>query len=234
MGRGCQCQRAYCRRSDWHQPIQSGGELVFHVEPDPAATEQGRMLLKSGTGARAVLLLGLLAGCSSGSSGAAHPLSPKASHNLLGNATFDDGKSLPWTTSFTAPAAGQAAVKDGEYCVQITDKGAANWDAQFRHREMTIRKGHRYFVRFRARSSQPTSIRPKVGMAGPPYREYFWQEIDLGTAPRVFEYEFTMQQDDDPGAELAFHLGGDLAHSVKPPYTVCVDDVELDDPEFVA
>ena len=161
-------------------------------------------------------------------------LSPQAAHNLLGNATFDGGKSLPWMTSFTSPAAGKAKVENGEFCVEVTDKGSANWDVQFRHREMTIRKGHRYLMRFRARSSQPTSIRPKVGMAGPPYREYFWQEIDLGAAPQVFEYEFTMQHDDDPTAELAFHIGGDLARNVKPPYTVCVDDVELDDPQYVA
>ena len=177
------------------------------------------------------LLLGLLVGCHPRS---VHPLSPNAAHNLLGNATFDDGRTLPWTTSFTAPAAGQATVKDGELCVEVAGKGSANWDAQFRHRDMAIRKGHRYFVRFRARSSQPTTIRPKVGMAGPPYREYFWQEVDVAQDSRVFEYEFTMQQDDDPGAEFAFHLGGDLALNVKVPYTVCVDDVELDDPDFVA
>jgi endoglucanase len=178
-------------------------------------------------------LLAILVGCS-GARPAPTSLSPRAAHNLVGNATFDSGKSLPWTTSFTSPAAGQSKVKDGEFCVDVTDKGSANWDAQFRHREMTIRKGHRYFVRFRARSSQPTSVRPKVGMAGPPYREYFWQEIDLTTSPKLFEYEFTMQHDDDPTAELAFHIGGDLARDVATPYTVCVDDVELDDPEFIA
>ena len=182
----------------------------------------------------------MVAGCSGAPSlspkappSSKNSLSAQASHNLLGNATFDDGKSLPWTTSFTPPASGKAKVESGEFCIEVTDKGKANWDAQFRHREMTIRKGHRYLMRFRARSSQPTSIRPKVGMAGPPYREYFWQEIDLGVTPRVFEYEFTMQHDDDPAAELAFHIGGDLAQNVKPPYTVCVDDVELDDPQFV-
>ncbi|HMJ50878.1 MAG TPA: glycoside hydrolase family 9 protein [Polyangiaceae bacterium] len=179
---------------------------------------------------RSPLLLAILAGCAASTPS----LSPKASHNLVGNATFEGGKILPWTTSFTAPAAGQAAIKDGEFCVEVTDKGAANWDAQFRHREMTIRKGHRYFMRFRARSTQPTSIRPKVGMAGPPYREYFWQEIDITASPRLFEYEFTMQHDDDATAELAFHIGGDLARNVKPPYTVCVDNVELDDPQFTA
>ena len=183
---------------------------------------------------RSISLVAIVAGCSGAPSlspkappSPKNSLSPQASHNLLGNATFDDGKSLPWTTSFTPPASGKAKVESGEFCIEVTDKGKANWDAQFRHREMTIRKGHRYLMRFRARSSQPTSIRPKVGMAGPPYREYFWQEIDLGVASRVFEYEFTMQHDDDPAAELAFHIGGDLAQNVKPPYTVCVDDVEL-------
>jgi len=177
-------------------------------------------------------LLAFLAGCSTATPPTA--LSPRAAHNLLSNATFEGGKSLPWTASFTAPAAGQAKVKDGEFCMEVTDKGSANWDAQFRHREITIRKGHHYFLRFRARSSQPTSIRPKVGMSGPPYREYFWQEIDLTTSARLFEYEFTMEHDDDPTAELAFHVGGDLARNVTPPYTLCVDDLELDDPQFMA
>ena len=153
---------------------------------------------------------------------------------MLANATFDGGKGVPWTTSFTEPASGQGAVKKGEYCVEVTNKGSANWDAQFRHREMTIRKGRHYLMRFRAHASQPTSIRPKVGMAGPPYREYFWQEIDLTPSPKLFQYEFTMEQDDDATAEFAFHLGGDLAHNVKPPYTVCFDDIELDDPQYVA
>ena len=154
---------------------------------------------------RSISLFAILVGCSAAPSAASKTsLSPNAAHNLLGNATFDGGKSLPWTTSFTSPATGKAKVENGEFCIEVTDKGSANWDAQFRHREMTIRKGHRYFVRFRARSSQPTSIRPKVGMAGPPYREYFWQEIDLGAAPRLFEYEFTMQQDDDPPPSSRF------------------------------
>ena len=55
--------------------------------------------------------------------------------------------------------------------------GANPWDAQFRHREMTIQNGHKYHVRFRARASEPLSARSKVGQAGPPYAEYWHQEV---------------------------------------------------------
>ena len=40
-----------------------------------------------------------------------------------------------------------------------------------------------------------------------------------------------MENDDDPTAELALHIGGELAAST--PFRVCIDDVVLSDPEFV-
>src|SRR5689334_8861933 len=51
-------------------------------------------------------------------------LSPGAGHNLLANATFDGGKSLPWMTSFSVPADGKASVVNGEYCVEVKNKGS--------------------------------------------------------------------------------------------------------------
>ena len=89
-------------------------------------------------------------------------------HNLLANSTFDGGKSVPWTSSFTAPGSGEVSVKDDALCLRIDDKGANNWDAQLRHRDMVIMRGREYTVSFRAWASAPTHARPKVGMAGPP------------------------------------------------------------------
>src|SRR5690242_19174840 len=54
-------------------------------------------------------------------------------HNLLPNGNFDDGTSLPWTTSFTAPGDGEAKVVDGALCVDIRNVGVNRWDAQLRH-----------------------------------------------------------------------------------------------------
>ncbi len=151
--------------------------------------------------------------------------------NLLKKETFGDGKSLPWTTSFSAPADGKAAVENGALCVHVDNKGVNAWDAQFRHREIVVKQGHKYSIRFKMYASEPTKARPKVGMAGPPYAEYWASVINLDTKPRVFTGQFTMSAVDDPTAELTFHLGGNLA-SPGGPFAVCIDDVHLDDPEF--
>jgi endoglucanase len=151
--------------------------------------------------------------------------------NLLKASTFDDGVSVPWTTSFTAPADGSAQVKDGALCVTVKDKGKNNWDAQFRHREMVIEHGHTYTVQFKAWASSDTTARPKVGMSGPPYAEYWNATIDIGKEPKNYRGAFTMGQGDDATAEFAFHIGGGMAHAALP-FEICIDDVELDDPEF--
>lgn len=160
------------------------------------------------------------------------PLQVAASqHNLIKNSTFEGSRSLPWMTSFTAPAGGEASVQAGAYCLRVANAGVHPWDAQFRHREMTIQKGHEYAVRFKIGSTAPTEVEVKVAMSGPPFRAYWHEGVDLGAAPRVVTSEFMMSGEDDATAELAFHLGGKSA-AKQTPFTVCVDDVVLEDPEF--
>ena len=49
---------------------------------------------------------------------------PKLSGNeLLENTDFEGSKYVPWTTSFTAPGAGDGYVKDGQFCIVVTNKG---------------------------------------------------------------------------------------------------------------
>jgi endoglucanase len=158
------------------------------------------------------------------------PVGP-AGGNLLKASDFDNGISVPWTTSFTAPADGSADVKNGALCVQVRNKGTNNWDAQFRHREMVIQRGHTYTLAFKAWASADTQARPKVGMSGPPYAEYWNATIDLGTEPKRYEGAFTMSQADDATAELAFHIGGSMARADLP-FEICIDDVSLTDPDF--
>src|SRR5262249_5494973 len=94
-------------------------------------------------------------------------------HNVIENSAFDGGRSLPWTASFSEPGAGTVSADTGELCTRITNRGVNNWDAQVRQRGMTIESGHRYRIRFRAHASAPTTMRPKIGMQGPPYAEYW-------------------------------------------------------------
>jgi endoglucanase len=182
-----------------------------------------------------LLICAALAGCLLPSSATetlnAGAPGPGSRNNLLPNGTFEGGRSLPWTSSFTVPADGNAQVVDGALCLVVEKAGTNRWDAQIRHREMIIQRGHTYSVRFTAHASRPTKIRVKVGQQGPPYNEYWFNTIDLTEKPRVVSGSFVMENDDDPTAELALHIGGELAAST--PFRVCIDDVVLSDPEFV-
>jgi endoglucanase len=159
------------------------------------------------------------------------PRATSTGGNLLKASTFDDGVSVPWTTSFTAPADGAAEIEKGALCVTVSNKGTNNWDAQLRHREMVIEHGHTYALSFKAWASADTKARPKVGMSGPPYAEYWNATIDLDSEPKLYRGAFTMGQADDATAELAFHVGGAMARAALP-FKICIDDIRLDDPEF--
>jgi endoglucanase len=153
---------------------------------------------------------------------------PPAGGNLLKVATFDSDASSPWSAVFSAPGDGKGAVKDGAYCLEIRNAGQNRWDAQVRHREMVIQRGHRYTVQFRAWASQETDAYPKVGMSGPPYTEYFGKTITLLEVPQSFRATFDVDAPDDPTAELAIHVGGGMARGSLP-LTICIDDVYLTD-----
>jgi endoglucanase len=150
---------------------------------------------------------------------------------LLGQTDFNDGTSLPWTLSFSPPAKGFAAVENGAYCLHVEHKGSAKWDAQVRHREMTLEKGHTYSVSFRIWADQKTRASVKVGMIGPPYSEYWVKVLNIGPEPITVTDTFTMNKENDPTAEFAFHYGGSVALA-KEPFVICIDDVVLSDPLF--
>jgi len=156
---------------------------------------------------------------------------PLSGHNLVAKETFKDGKSLPWTTSFSEPADGQAAVEHGELCVNVTNVGTNRWDAQLRIRDFALVKGHTYSIQYTLHATQKTRAYAKIGMSGPPYREYWSQLVDLHPGRQIFKGVFSMQAPDDGAPELAFHLGGNMARDAKPPFKVCLDDVHVDDPQ---
>jgi endoglucanase len=157
---------------------------------------------------------------------------PSPAHNLVKNATFSDGSSLPWLTTFSAPARGGSDVKDGALCLTIDENGKNNWDAQLAHRPVVMEQGHSYTVDFRAWATAPTTIRPHVSMSGPPYTEYWAARLPLTTEPQRFQGQFVMGGATDKTAEFSFHMAGGLAKSV--PVTICLDDLYLDDPAFQA
>ena len=122
--------------------------------------------------------------------------------------------------------------KDGALCLEVNNKGANAWDAQVRHREMVIQKGHTYSIRFKAYATRPTHA-PQGRHGRAALRRVLGRRHRADHEPQTFAGQFTMSGDDDPTAELTFHMGGNLAGPERA-FRVCIDDVHLDDPEFVA
>lgn len=155
---------------------------------------------------------------------------PGPDHDLLQSGKFDEGVMLPWMSAFTEPGAGRSRIVDGALCISVDNAGQNPWDAMLRHRDLGIEKGHKYFLRFVAHASKPTRVRPKVVRTGPPYTEYWASNITVGTEPKSFVARFIMQDEEDPNAELALHVGAGLNDSA--PFEVCIDDVRLADPDY--
>ena len=115
----------------------------------------------------------------------------------------------------------------------MKNRGANRWDAQLRHQHITLLKGHTYTIQFKVRSTQKTRAYLKLGQAGPPYREFWKLLFGIEDKPQAYSGTFTMDAPDDPGIEMAFHMGGQLARLTPAPFTVCLDDVRIDDPQYV-
>jgi endoglucanase len=157
--------------------------------------------------------------------------SEAAGNNMLWNGTFDGTSVLPWRVAFDSPRNGQAAADKGELCLKIDDPGKQRFDVVIRQRPLTLAKGHKYQVRFKTRATAPTKLRPRLSKINVPYTELWAATVDADATARTYAASFEGTVDDD-NVELAIELGGPLAG--KPPLTVCLDDIELNDPQFEA
>ncbi len=157
---------------------------------------------------------------------------PLVGHNLLENESFTQGsRALPWSGEFGNGAEGKARITNGELCMEVRQKGKARWDAQLKQQHIRLQKGHHYTVQFKMHATAETRVYLKVGDAGPPYKELYKLLFTPGPTPKVYSGGFTMTAPDDAGIEVAFHMGGQLAKAALP-FTVCLDDTHLDDPEY--
>jgi endoglucanase len=160
------------------------------------------------------------------------------SANLLTNSTFENGQAAPWESYFdqAGGASGQMSVRNGELCVDVTNVGTQQWNVQVRYRSepaLALQEGHTYSISFKAYASKPTTIYAKIGNQGAPYAEFWNQRVNLTTTPQTFTGSFTMTTANDLPQEFAFHMGKqDQGTTATPPFSVCLDDIVLDDPQF--
>jgi endoglucanase len=147
--------------------------------------------------------------------------------NLVWNGTFEGETLRPWSVGFESSLAGRAAVSNHELCVQIDRPGTTPASVVIRQRPLALAGGHHYQLRFRAHATRPSRLRARLSKVAAPYTELWAASADLAPEARDYQATFDSTVDDD-NIELALDLGGPLAGAA--PVTVCLDDVELNDP----
>src|SRR5262249_36226817 len=86
-----------------------------------------------------------------------------------------------------------------------------------------------YQIRLKTHATAPTKLRARLSKISVPYTELWGATVDADGTAKTYAGTYAAGVDDD-NVELAIELGGQLTGKV--PLTVCLDDVEADDPEF--
>jgi endoglucanase len=155
-------------------------------------------------------------------------LSPAAGKNMLWNGTFDSQTLRPWYVGLDSPDAGRASITNHELCVQLDRAGGTAASVAVRQRPLALARGHHYQLRFAAHATKATHLRARLSKINAPYTELWAGTAEAAPEGRSFTATFEGPVDEE-NAELAIDLGGPLAGAV--PLTVCLDDVELNDPQ---
>ncbi|HVV49680.1 MAG TPA: glycoside hydrolase family 9 protein [Polyangia bacterium] len=154
--------------------------------------------------------------------------SEAAGKNVLWNGTFDGASPRPWSVGFDSARVGTSALVGGELCLQIAEPGSGRGSVVVRQRPLALARGHRYQLRLRAHATAPTRVRARLSTVSYPYTELWAATAEVGPEARGYAAAFEGPADDD-NVELALELGGPLAG--RTPLTVCLDDLELNDPQ---
>ena len=157
--------------------------------------------------------------------------STPAGKNMLWNGAFDRESLRPWSVMFDSPRFGSAAVTGGELCFKLAEPSIHPVDVVLRQRPLAIAKGHHYQLRVKVHATAPTKVRPRLSKISVPYTELWGATVDADATTKTYTATFDGTADDD-NVELAIEFGGLLTG--KAPLTVCLDDVELNDPQFEA
>lgn len=118
------------------------------------------------------------------------------SENLLVNGDFEAGQD-PWTPWIDSGwgGAGEVTWDNGMATLRIDEMGEQPWAVAMHYKKVLFEKGERYLFRFKMKSDTNRIVRVSIGNglapADPPYLSY--QDIEVGTEWKTYEFEFTMK-----------------------------------------
>ena len=144
----------------------------------------------------------------------------QAGANLFRNPNFDYSDAN-WSFGVYAPAEAEGGVTGGAYCAVVNAGGENPWSVTLRQAGLNL-AGQTYSLGFEAYADKDAAVGVKIGQAGVPYAEYFYQVQPVGPAPRRYSLDVEVRASD---LALELFLGGSLNPGT--PVKVCFDNFTL-------
>lgn len=137
---------------------------------------------------------------------------PDDKGNYINNGDFSDDKDLEDDTNwqFFTKEGGKASakIKNNEISIATEQEGTVDYSVQFVQAGLPIKKGSTYKVSFDAYASADRTM--KIGISAPDrdYKRYLEDTVvELTSEKQTFQYEFTMEDENDANGRMEFNLG---------------------------
>jgi beta-glucanase (GH16 family) len=115
--------------------------------------------------------------------------------------------------------------EEGVTTITMEGVGSNPWDRQL-GQQLTLKKGAKYKLSFKAKSSVERDIQFGVQEVGGDYTTYGSAVNGLSSEEKAFEVEFTMTEDDEQ-SQVFFNMGNNVGDKEQPAATITISDVQL-------
>ena len=132
------------------------------------------------------------------------PVIPEG-ENMLKNGDFSKGEEN-WTKAITAPGVANVIFGSNKVIYEVTNVGTDDWNVQLKQAGITLEKGCKYKITFKAKSTAARTI--KLAMLSDAYAWYGGNDIVLeNNVEKPVEIEFIMNEETDSNTTMVVSMG---------------------------
>lgn len=151
-----------------------------------------------------------------------------AAGNIVKNSEFEKN-AADWAIYKESGGVGFITAKDGKLCLTVSDQSSLNYGVQlFYDNPVKLYKNGVYRFSYEISASTPRYVESMIQMNGGDYRSYTWKGVEVGTEPKVIDYEFVMEEDTDIMTKMCFNCGLQKQDGVLPEHEIYLDNVVLE------
>lgn len=142
---------------------------------------------------------------------------PASAASLVDNGSFSHGMDPWWKT----PLELKLSFGSGQMCIGVPGGSAEIWDVIVGQNDISVKKGAKYRLAFKAQAKPGGTVRALVQMPKPPWTPYGALDQKVGEELQSYSVDFTAGET-RKDAQIAFQIGG-----AKEDWLLCLDDVTL-------